>query len=97
MVRCFSSKTRRFFTLACAELTLFLTCSGAIDTTAAGWPEKNVVRVLPRGGTLVVFDSKLIHEVTPSLTKQRRALTIWIGCPVANGARGEGYDAGELS
>ena len=34
-----------------------------IDAIAAGWPPEATIRVLPRGGRLVVFDSKLIHEV----------------------------------
>ena len=39
------------------------------------------VRVAPRAGTVVVFDSRLVHTVHPA-TRTRRALTLWMSRPV---------------
>ncbi len=39
----------------------------SLDRATAAWPA--VTEVLPLGGRLVVFDSKLIHEVTHHLKK----------------------------
>jgi Rps23 Pro-64 3,4-dihydroxylase Tpa1-like proline 4-hydroxylase len=38
----------------------------------------SILRVAPKGGTLVLFDSRyLLHEVEPS-NKDRLALTLWV-------------------
>ena len=57
------------------------------------WPAARVVDVAPRGGTLVVFDARLLHEVRPA-RRARRALTLWVAQPVDDGARGEHWDTG---
>ena len=56
--------------------------------------------VLPLAGRLLVFDSRLAHEVRRNLNtdgKIRRALTLWITRPEASGVRGEVWDEGGVA
>uniref|UniRef100_A0A7S2MHR9 Fe2OG dioxygenase domain-containing protein n=1 Tax=Octactis speculum TaxID=3111310 RepID=A0A7S2MHR9_9STRA len=55
------------------------------------------VDIVPRAGRLVIFDSRLIHEVMPSRDLPRQAITMWIGRPVDNQVKGETWDAGDFS
>jgi len=82
---------------ACRDALLRGGNSG-LDEAVAAWPEAQVVEVAPRGGTLVLFDARLVHEVCPSTERggSRRALTMWVGRPVGNQARGEAWDAGDF-
>jgi hypothetical protein len=57
------------------ELELFI---GADEDDTVGDTAKEVVRVRPKGGTMVVFDSRrILHTVNPTKAR-RRAATIWI-------------------
>ena len=67
-----------------------------LAAVCADWAAEHTFDVLPRAGRIVVFDSKLIHEVRPC-TRQRRALTLFIDRPVMDDARGETWDGGLLS
>jgi len=69
--------------------------NAGLDEAVECWPRGKVVEVAPIGGRLVIFDSTLIHEVRPSISESRRALTMWIGRPCSNEARGETWDLGD--
>ena len=56
-----------------------------------------VERVLPLDGTLLIFDSRLVHEVeanTSPTGKTRTALTLWITRPTEERVMGEVWDEG---
>ena len=55
--------------------------------------EKSFVDISPINGRLLIFDSRLVHSVNEvlSLTKVRRALTLWINKPNDSGVSGEKF------
>ena len=56
-----------------------------------------VTEVLPLDGRLLVFDSRLAHEVRKNTSpegKRRTALTLWITRPTEEPVRGEVWDEG---
>ena len=72
--------------------------SGALRTMAECEAACAYEDVLPLNGRLLVFDSRLAHEVRPNTHREgraRRALTVWITRPETSGARGEVWDEGE--
>ncbi|GMH67462.1 hypothetical protein TrST_g2080 [Triparma strigata] len=71
--------------------------SGDFETMEAAAACCDFEDVLPVGGRLLVFDSRLAHEVRPNVNgrgKIRRALTLWATRPEESGARGEVWDEG---
>jgi hypothetical protein len=39
------------------------------------------VDILPKAGRMVIFRSTLLHQVCPSLSRRRRAITVWVYSP----------------
>ena len=71
--------------------------SGSFSAMSAASSCCDFEDVLPLGGRLLVFDSRLAHEVRPNVSeggKVRRALTLWASRPEESGARGEVWDEG---